>query len=447
MHALAAELFPWHRAITGAGLRRTLGRLAEETPLEVHEVASGAPIFDFEAPDEWQIHDAYIAASDGRRVVDYAESNLHVVSHSQPYHGKLTWRELEPHLHSLPDRPDWIPYRTAFFREEWGFCLRHRDREQLAERGADQTYEVCIDAAHAPGALVYGESLLPGETDEEVLFSAHVCHPSLANDNLSAVVVAAALAQHLARWPRRKFTYRFLFAPATIGALAWLSRHADQMPHIRHGLVLAQLGDSGQFTYKRSRRRDAPIDRLVPRVLRERGAAFEIREFEPWGYDERQFCSPGFDLPMGRLTRTPDGEYPEYHTSADDLSLITPRALAESLDCCLQVVQSLESDPIYVRTDPYGEPHLAPRGLYAGYGRDAVDPQLQRAVLWLLNLADGRHGLADMVERSGLPAELLHRAAELCLQHDLVRATNGRGATSSGRTAAGHPPRATVRNF
>lgn len=424
MYALAAEMFPWHRAMTGAGLRQTLERIAQEIPLTIHDVATGTPVLDFQIPEEWGIRDAAVSDLSGERVIDYRRSNLHLMSHSQPVCREMTWRELEPHLHSLPDRPDWIPYRTAFFRAEWGFCLSHRDRLELAARGPDCVYRVWIDAEQRPGALHYGECFLPGQTEQEVLISTHVCHPSLANDNLSGVAVAIALAQQIARWPVRRFGYRFLFAPATIGVLAWLSRNQACASRVQHGLVLAQLGDRGPLVYKRSRRQHASIDHAMLRVLRNRNQPYAVRDFTPWGYDERQFCSPGFDLPMGRLTRTPDGEYPEYHTSADDLALIRPECLADSWECCLEALQLLEADPVYLGTQPYGEPQLGPRNLYAGYGRSGLTPELQRAVLWVLNLADGRHGLVDIAERSGLEDSLLAEAVQLLLEHQLIREAN-----------------------
>jgi aminopeptidase-like protein len=423
MLALAAELFPVHRSITGRGLRHTLERLAREIPLQVHEVPSGSKALDFTIPLEWEMRDAYVADASGQRVIDYRGSNLHVVSHSQPFRGKLSWSELDPHLHSLPDRPNWIPYRTAYFREEWGFCLAQAERERLAARGSDKRYEVVIDCEHRPGALTYGECFVPGRTRADVLIHAHTCHPSLANDNLSGIVVATALAQQVARWPQRRYGYRFVFAPATIGALAWLSRNQDTAKRVHHGLVLAQLGDAAPLTYKRSQRHTASIDWAMVRALRDR-AGHRVLDFQPWGYDERQFCSPGFDLPMGRLTRSADGEYPQYHTSADNLSLLSAESLADSLQCVLQALQSLESDPIYRNTSPCGEPQLGRRGLYAGFGRSGPDPQLQRAVLWVLNQCDGRRGLLEIAERSGLADSVIQQAANILCEHGLLQASD-----------------------
>jgi aminopeptidase-like protein len=420
MLALATELFPWHRSITGEGLRQTLRRIADDIPLQIHGVPSGSPALDFTIPLEWDIRDAYVADASGQRVIDYLASNLHVVGYSQPVRREMTWAELEPHLHSLPQQPDLIPYRTLYFREGWGFCLTHQQRQQLAARGANERYQVVIDAEHRPGSLSYGECFLPGSSDDEILIHTHTCHPSLANDNLSGIAVAVALAQHIATWPQLRYSYRFVFAPATIGALAWLSRNRDTVQHIRHGLVLAQLGDAAPLTYKRSQQHTATIDWAMVRTLRERGQTHRVIDFQPWGYDERQYCSPGFDLPVGRLTRSADGEYPQYHTSADDLSLLSAVSLGDSLSCLLELFQSLEHDVIYRNAASYGEPALGRRGLYAAFGQGGYGSEQQHAILWLLNQSNDRRGLLEIAERSGLDLPLLRQTAELLADHGIL---------------------------
>jgi aminopeptidase-like protein len=320
----------------------------------------------------------------------------------------------------LPEKPDWIPYRTAYFREQWGFCLPHRQRLELAARGPAERYAVVIDAVHRPGSLSYGECFLPGTSGEEILLHTHVCHPSLANDNLSGIVVAVALARHLAALPQRRYGYRFVFAPATIGALAWLSRNRESLGRIRHGLVLAQLGDAAPLTYKRSQQHQATIDWAMTRTLRERGQPHRVIDFQPWGYDERQFCSPGFDLPVGRLTRSADGEYPQYHTSADNLALLQPESLADSLACLVETLASLEDDRTYRNTLPYGEAELGRRGLHSSFGQSGYGGDSQRAIQWLLNQSNGRRGLLEIAERSSLNLNLLrHTAASLCEQNIL----------------------------
>lgn len=424
MHALMRELFPLHRSQTGAGVRQTLERLQSVAPLEVHEVDSGTPVFGWRVPNEWTIRNAWINDAQGKRLVDYQRSNLHVVGYSRGIRAKMTFAELRPHLHSLPEHPDWIPYRTKHFQEGWGFCLSDSQLNQLRLAGPDTEYEVCIDAELRPGSLSYGELFLPGETDEQVLVSTHICHPSLANDNLSGIVVAAFLAAHWQQAPGR-LSCRFLFLPGTIGPITWLARNREVIPRIRHGLVLACLGDAGQLTYKRSRQGRATIDQAAELVLRDRGTHHEIRDFSPTGFDERQYCSPGFDLPIGRLTRTPDGEYAEYHSSGDNLEFVRPECLADSLDCCMEILAALEANIIYRNVHPWCEPPLGSAGLYDGYG--ASNPMragLQEAVQWVLNLSDQRHSLLDIAQRSGLPLVDLREAAELLVACELIQRAN-----------------------
>lgn len=416
MHELLTELFPLNRSLTGDGVRETLRRLAPLAPLEMHEVPSGTRVLDWVVPREWNVNEAYIETPDGRRIADFARSNLHLVGYSAPFRGRVSLPELRAHLHTLPEQPDRIPYRTSYFEESWGFCLAQRELEELSE-GA---YEVVVDTRLDEGSLTFGECLLEGESDDEVLISSHVCHPSLANDNLSGVVVAAHLANVLAELPRR-LSVRFLFAPATIGAIAWLARRSpEQLARIRHGLVLTCLGDPGPLTYKRSRRGNAAVDRAASNVVAHASPSGSVRAFSPLGYDERQFCSPGFDLPIGRLTRTPDGEYPEYHTSADDPTFVDASSLEGSLAAVLEILEVLERDRAVTGTAPFGEPQLGRRGLYRSLGGEPEIPRLQEALLWVLNLADGRHSLLDIAERAGFPFRLADRAAGLLSQHGLL---------------------------
>jgi aminopeptidase-like protein len=417
MHALIAELYPLCRSLTGEGIRQTLAIVRTHLPLDVHHVASGTAVFDWTVPPEWNIRDAYIANAAGARVVDFRQSNLHVVGYSVPVDRRVTLQELKQHLFTLPETPDWIPYRTSYFKRDWGFCVTHRQFEALTE----PEYHVCIDATLADGFLTYGECRIPGSSDEEVLIWCHACHPSLCNDNLSGIAVAVALGEWLRAAPRR-YSYRLVFSPGGVGAITWLSRHATEATAIKHGLVLACIGDAGHTTYKRSRRGDAEIDRAVAHVLRHSGAPFEIEAFSPYGYDERQFCSPGFNLAVGRLTRTPHGRFPEYHTSADNLTLVTPDALADSLRKCVAVLGVLEGNRTYVNQNPWCEPQLGKRGLYEGMGASADRRQLELALLWVLNQSDGTQSLLDIAERSGLPFALVQHGADLLLAHDLLRA-------------------------
>ena len=349
------RLYPICRSITGEGVRQTLRILGEYVPLAVHEVPTGTPAFDWEVPREWNIRDAYIKDASGRRVVDFNSSSLHVVSYSTPVRATLSLEELEPHLRTLPDHPDWIPYRTSYWKEYWGFCLPHNDLLAMRE----PRYEVCIDSTLQDGHLTYAEYLVAGKSKEEVLLFSHTCHPSMCNDNCTGLAVTTFLARRLSELSPR-YSYRFVWAPGTIGSITWLSRNRDAVSRIRHGLVLTGFGDPGPFTYKRSRRGNAAIDRIVPHVVGSHYPRARIDDFSVYGYDERQFCSPGFDLPVGRLTRTPYGEYPQYHTSADNLHFVAPERLGEALAILLQIVDAVESgDRRYVNTCPYGEPRLA----------------------------------------------------------------------------------------
>jgi len=417
LHALAARLYRIPRSITGPGVRRTLAALAEHAPITQHEVASGTPVLDWTVPKEWHLHGARLVAPDGSVVADAARHNLHVLNFSAGFRGRVTLDELRPHLFSLPDRPTRIPYRTSYYREQWGFCLPHEVVESLPP--GDYTVE--IDAEHIAGALTYGEAFLAGDSEEEVLFSTHVCHPQLANDNLSGLVVMAALATELAARPRRKLSYRFLFVPGTIGAIAWLATNAAKLENIRHGLVAAGLGDGGAFHYKQSRRGTAPIDAVVPRALAALGVALEVEPFVPFGYDERQYNSPGFALDVGSLTRTPWGRYPEYHTDADDLEFVRPEHLERSLAAFRAVVDELESRERYLNLAPRGEPMLGKRGLYRSIGGDDTGRERELALLWMLNLSDGEHDVPQIAARSGLGEAALRTAAAALVDAGLLR--------------------------
>lgn len=419
LHALVARLYPHCRSITGDGVRETLRIVGERIPLQVQEVPTGTPVLDWTVPREWNVRAAYIADSSGRRLVDFSDCNLHVLNYSVPVRAQMGLDELRPHLFTLPDQPELIPYRTSYYNESWGFCLRH---DRLGEFSEEESYEVVIDASLEAGNLSYGECLVEGERPDEVLVSAHVCHPSLCNDNLSGISVATKLAELLLAAGRRpRHSYRFVFVPGTIGSITWLARNDRAVGRIAHGLVLTGVGDPGGFTYKRSRRGDAAIDRAMAHVLAQGGQLATVEGFSPWGYDERQYCSPGFDLPVGCLSRTKHGTYPEYHTSADDLDFVTPASLAATLDRVLAAFDVLERDASYRNLSPYGEPQLGRRGLYGAIGGTSKRTD-ELAMLWVLNQSDGLHSLLDIAERSGLPFDVVARVAELLREHDLLEA-------------------------
>jgi len=416
IYSLAAELFPICRSITGEGVRATLGRLAALVDLEVHEVPTGTQAFDWTVPREWNIRDAYIKDSAGSKIVDFAKSNLHVMSYSIPVRKHLPLEELRKHLHSLPQQPDVIPYRTSYYAENWGFCLPHRQLESLK----DDTYEVVIDSRLEDGFLTYGEYFHRGEVEDEVLLSAHICHPSLANDNCSGLALLAHLAGRISR-TKTRYSYRFLFAPGSIGALTWLSRNEDKVSRIKHGLVVSCVGDGGGPTYKKSRRGSADIDRAMVHVLKRSGHQPTILDFSPYGYDERQYCSPGFDLPVGLFQRGLFGTFPEYHTSADNLDFIQPGHLEASYRIISEALEILEGNFTYENTSPKGEPHLGKRGLYGATGGDKNAAANIMTMLWVLNLSDGRHSLLDIAERADLPFRAVAGVAVLLAKNDLLR--------------------------
>lgn len=417
MYALIEELWPLNRSLTGNGVRETLARIQKHIEVVIREVPTGTPVFDWTVPQEWNVRDAYIKNDRGERVVDWQQSNLHVVGYSQPIQKTMTLAELTPHLFSLPNHPDWIPYRTAYYEKSWGFCLRHSELTTLPAGD----YEVCIDADLSDGHLTYGEYVIPGETADEVLISTHICHPSMANDNLSGVALAVFLAKHIATIKPR-YTYRFLFIPGTIGSITWLAGHEEIIPRIKHGLVLTGVGDAGKLHYKRSRRGDAEIDRAATNVLKHSGVEHAVREFSPFGYDERQYCSPGFNLPVGSLTRTPHGEYLEYHTSGDDLSFVHPVFLEEAYAVCQQLLAVLEGNALYRNQFPFGEPQLGKRGLYSAMGAASGEvKKKQLAMLWVLNMSDGSNSLLDISDRSGLPFHEIRQMADLLLAHGILQ--------------------------
>jgi aminopeptidase-like protein len=431
LYDFAAALFPICRSITGDGVRQTLARLQERLPLEISEVPSGTQVLDWTVPKEWNIRDAYIRDAAGHKVVDFRDHNLHVLNYSVPVRAKLCREQLKCNLFTLPDRPEWIPYRTAYYEESWGFCLTHRQWEALA----DGEYEVYIDATLQNGSLTYGDLLLPGSSSEEVLISCHVCHPSLANDNLSGIAVASKLAELLSGVTRR-YSYRFLFIPGTIGAITWLARNPEAVSRIRHGLVLTCLGDAGGFHYKKSRRGNAEIDRAAAVALRHQAEPFEILDFSPYGYDERQYCSPGFNLATGCLMRSVWGTFPEYHTSADNLDFIKPEKLAGSLRLCAAIMDVLEKNRRYRNLQPWGEPQLGRRNLYPATGGEPCGTEML-ARLWVLNLSDGEHSLLDIAERSGLPFTAIQNAAEVLQRGGLLSVIEAKGAEAAAPATQG----------
>jgi aminopeptidase-like protein len=410
MHELMTELYPICRSLTGDGVRETFSILERTLPLEITEIPSGTQVFDWTLPREWNIRDAWISGPDGERVVDFGRSNLHVLGYSLPVRTRMTLGELKEHLFTHPENPDWVPFRTSYYDERWGFCLSQRQLEELP----DGEYEAVIDSSLSDGFVTYAEARAPGELADEVLFSTYACHPSLCNDNLSGVVLTATLAKYLGSM-RLRYSYRFLLGPGTIGPLAWLWKNEAALDRVKNGLVLSCVGDSGSLTYKVSRRGDTEIDRAAANVVRAVGG--NVIPFEPWGGDERQFCSPGFNLPVGALSRTPADKFPGYHSSADNLELVRSEFLADSFRRCLEIVDVLETNTRYLNLNPKGEPQLGKRGLYRSI---AGGSSTEAALLWVLNFSDGRHSLLDISDRSGLAYPAVREAAETLQAHDLL---------------------------
>ncbi|MCC5651539.1 DUF4910 domain-containing protein [Nostoc sp. XA013] len=418
MYQLISDLYPLCRSITGDGLRKTLDIIQKNIPLAIHDIPSGTEVFDWTIPKEWNIRDAFIKNSQGQKIIDFHESNLHIVNYSINIHENMPLQDLKTHLFTLPDRPDWIPYRTSYYKENWGFCLSHNQLLELK----DEVYEVCIDSSLENGSLTYGEYYIRGKKADEIVISCHTCHPSLCNDNLSGLALATFLGKHLSQISP-SYSYRFLFIPGTIGSITWLALNEANVNNIKHGLVITCVGDSGKSHYKKSRQGNAEIDKAVTHVLKNSGQDYEIMEFSPYGYDERQFCSPGFNLPVGCFMRSPHGTYPQYHTSADNLDLVKPQYLADSFSKILSVLDIIENNKKYLNQNPKCEPQLGKRGLYSAIGGQTDTKKSEMAMLWILNLSDGNHTLLDISEKSSLEFDLIKKTAETLLQFNLLKET------------------------
>jgi aminopeptidase-like protein len=387
--------------------------ISEHIPLVVREVPSVTTVYDWDVPLEWNIEDAFVSTPDGERIVDFQKHNLHIVSYSEPIAKTLSLSDLELQLHSLPERPEWIPYRTSYYQRAWGFCLSHATLAKLRA----WKYRVEINSSLVRGSLTYGEFAIAGRSRQEILFFTHVCHPSLANDNTSGMAVATALAQWIASAPRR-YSYRFVFAPGTIGSLCWLKRNETKLERVRGGLVLGLLGDPGALTYKASRDGDTETDAIATYVLSQLDGHSNVIPFSPYGYDERQLCSPGFNLPVGRLTRSPNGGYPQYHSSADDLALIRPEFLAQSLAACKLFVTVAEDNARYVNRSPKGAPRLGKRGATERSAATRANASTRS----LGPPVDGSKSLLDIARRAGLGFDVVRDAAVALEGARLLRA-------------------------
>jgi len=415
MHSLAREVWNFPRSLTGNGVRATLATFSQHLPgLAIHEVPSGTQVLDWVVPDEWNITEAYLEGPDGKRVIDFADSNVHVVSYSVPVDKELDLDALQEHLHSDPELPDAIPYVTSYYNKTWGFCLTQTQRNALVPG----TYRAVIRSTLEPGSLTYAEWLLPGESDAEVFVSTYVCHPSLANNELSGPVVAVALAQWLQSVLNRTYTYRFVFIPETIGAITYIDRNLESLKrNVVAGFNLTCIGDEGDYSYLASRNGNTPLDRIAQRVVSKTSQPV-IYSFIDRGSDERQYCAPGVDLPLISLMRTKYGAFREYHTSLDNLEFVTPAGLQGGFELVRDCIAELESSQ-YLSTPIKGEPQLAKRGLYhTMHARTVADEVLLRT--HILAYSDGEHSVADIASLAGRPASEISLLAEELSQHGLV---------------------------
>ncbi len=397
------RLFPINRSLTGNGNRETLKILSELVDLKIYEVPSGTNCFDWTVPPEWNVKEAWVKNSKGEKVIDFEKSNLHLLGYSEPFKGKLSLSELRQHLHSLPNQPGLIPYMTSYYKKRWGFCITHTQLESLPE----DEYEVLIDSSlDEEGSMTYGEAFIEGEQKEEIFFSTYICHPSLANNELSGPLVTAHLYKELKKRKKPRYSYRFVFIPETIGSIYYLSVNGEDLrKKMIAGYVVTCIGDNGPFTYKRSRRKNTITDRVAELILKQTETDYKIYDFFPTGSDERQYCSPGFNLPVGSLMRTMYGKYPEYHTSADNRDFISFAAMEESVNKYLSIIDVIENNKMYINRLPYCELQLGKRGLYPTLGSQKGMADFVKGIMWLLNLADGKHDLIDIANLSNLPIE------------------------------------------
>jgi aminopeptidase-like protein len=409
MYNLMARLFPICRSITGNGVRESLEIISEIVPLTIHEVPTGTSVFDWTVPKEWNIRDAFIEDEEGNKIVDFKKNNLHVVGYSAPIDICIDLSELQTHLYSLENQPDAIPYITSYYSERWGFCISHHQREQLK----NGKYHVYIDSELKEGSLTYGEIIIPGELQEEIFLSTYICHPSMANNELSGPVLATYLAKWLASSPR-KYTYRTVFIPETIGSITYLSRNLETMKqNIIAGFNLTCVGDERTFSFIPSRYGNTLADKVALNILQYKYPEFNKYTFLDRGSDERQYCSPGVDLPVVSIMRSKYGEYPEYHTSLDNMDIVTPKGLNDSYIMYKDCIELLERNEKY-KVNCYGEPQLGKRGLYPTLStKESGD--IVRDMLNLIAYADGLNDLIDISNIIGVPADVLYPIIEkLC---------------------------------
>jgi len=413
------KLWPICRSITGNGLRESLSIINEILPLQITEIPSGTQVFDWTIPNEWNITDAYIITPEGKKICDFKKNNLHVVNYSVPINTELTYDDLIRNLHYIEDMPDAIPYITSYYKENWGFCMSFNDFKSLPRQGL---YKIKIDSVLKPGNLTYGECVLKGDTDEEILFSTYLCHPSMANNELSGPLVQTFLYQKIAALPNRKYTYRFLFAPETIGVIAYLAKQGTHLKqNLKAGYVLTCCGDDGNFVYKQSKQINSMADIVARHVIKHQDIPFEIIPFSVGGSDERQYCSPGFNLPVGSLTRSMYQRYKEYHTSLDNKDFISFTAMEKTINVYFDFVRAIELNDYFISTIPYCEPQLGKRGLYPSSVNPTESRDLIHNRMHLLTYADGTKSLIEIAELKNISVFDLENHLEPLIKEGILK--------------------------
>ena len=417
MLLLAKELFPINRSLSGEGVRETLKILQRENPeLTIHSIKSGSKVFDWSVPKEWNCFEAYILTPDGKKICDYSKNNLHIVQYATPFEGEIEFEELQKHLYSYSKLPDAIPYVTSYYNEKWGFCISENDRKKL-KKGK---YKVVIKSELKEGILNYADIVIPGKSKKEIMFSTYICHPSMANNELSGPVLATYLAKYIKNIDNY-YTYRFVFAPETIGSLIYMS---DKLPYLKEnvkaGFILTCVGDEREYSYLSSRYEDTLADKVALNILENEIKEFKKYSFLDRGSDERQYCAPGIDLPFCSVMRSKYGKYIEYHTSFDNLDLITPKGLDDSYKLYLKMIEVLENN-FYYQVQVLGEPQLGKRGLYPKECKPDTDYNLAFLYKDFLAYADGKNDLIDIANTLGISAYRLVDIVKLFLEHKLIQ--------------------------
>lgn len=413
------RLWPICRSITGGGLRESFAILQEIIPLQLYEMKSGTEVFDWTVPDEWNIRDAYIITPDDKKIADFQKNNLHVVNYSVPVDKELSFEELKKYLHYKEDLPNAVPYVTSYYQRSWGFCLEYNIYRNLPRKG---TYHVKIDSRLDSGSLTYGDLLLKGEIEDEILFSSYLCHPSMANNELSGPLTLAFLYRALEKMKNRKYSYRFIIAPETIGAICNLHQNKEALlKNVKAGYIFTCCGDDGPLTYKSTRADETRINKITNHVLKHSGEEYRIRPFDPLGSDERQYASPGFNLPVGVMMRTPYSEYPEYHTSLDNKNLMDFEKMETLITLMVNMVKAFEMNSNYENKIKYCEPFLGKRNLYEELSTERSHSDTIKMRMRLLNFLDGTRDLVDVCDRYGYYILDLQEEVTQLIEHQLIR--------------------------